>query len=296
MTTTAITLPLPGGRDLDVILGDTDADVALVAQHGTPGGATRYLKWADSVEAAGLRFVTFSRPGYSTSTRQPGRIVADVAGDIAAVLDQIGVRRFVTLGGSGGGPHAIACAALLPDRCLAATALVTIAPYEARGLDWFAGMAQLNLDEFGAALDGEEALREWMEANGEEFRHVTAAEVVASFGDALPPVDQATATGDYAEGLASDFRRAMAPGFDGWIDDDLAFVAPWGFELGSIQVPVSIWNGELDRLVPHAHARWLADRIPGARFELALGHGHFSLGEANRDAILDDLLTRAGLR
>ena len=296
MTTVTRTLTLPDGRDLDVILGGAESDIALVAQHGTPGGATRYLKWADLVAAVGLRFVTFSRPGYSTSTRQPDRDVAAGADDIAAALDQLGVRRFVTLGGSGGGPHAIACAALLADRCLAASALVTIAPYGSPGLAWFAGMAQLNLDEFGAALDGEPVLRAWIEANGEEFRHVIAAEVVASFGEALPPVDQAAVTGDYAEGLASDFRRALAPGFDGWIDDDLAFVKPWGFELGSIRVPVSIWQGELDRLVPHPHGRWLADQIPGARFELAVGHGHFSLGEANREAILDDLLTRAGLR
>ena len=288
------TLRLSDGRDLDLLTGGAEnAATALVAQHGTPGGAIRYAKWAEAAAARGLRFIAYSRPGYATSTRHAGRTVADAVPDISAMLDQLGVDRFLALGGSGGGPHSIACAALMEGRCLAAAALVTIAPWNAPGLDWFDGMVQSNIDEFGAALEGEATLREWMHANGEEFRHVTADEVVASFGDALPPVDQAVATGAYAEGLAADFRRALAPGFDGWIDDDLAFVEPWGFGLDSIRVPVTIWQGELDRLVPVAHGRWLAEHIPGARFEFAAGHGHFSMGEANREEILDDLLNRA---
>lgn len=288
------TLTLPDGRDLDVLLGGGDGELALIAHHGTPGEGSRFAGWDASARRHDLRLIGFSRPGYATSTRLPGRGVADVCGDVGALADALGIDQFLSIGGSGGGPHSIACAALMPDRCLAAAALVTIAPWGAPGLDWFDGMAQVNLDEFGAALEGEATLRTWMAANGEEFRHVTADDIAHAFGDALPPVDQAVLVGDYAEKTASTMRRALAGGFDGWVDDDLAFSAPWGFELDAITRPVRIWQGELDRLVPVAHGRWLADQIPGARFAMAPGHGHLSLPIAYRDEILDDLLSVAG--
>ena len=287
------TVTLPDGRDLDVLLGGGDGELALIAHHGTPGEGSRFAGWDEAARRHGLRLVGFSRPGYATSTRLPGRRVADVCDDVAALADALGIDEFLVIGGSGGGPHSIACAALMPDRCLAAAALVTIAPWGAPGLDWFDGMAQINLDEFGAALEGEATLRDWMATNGEEFRHVTADDIQAAFGESLPPVDHAVLTGEYAEKTASTMRRALAGGFDGWVDDDLAFAAPWGFDLDAISRPVRIWQGELDRLVPASHGRWLADQIPGAAFVLAVGHGHLSLPEAHQDAILDDLLTAA---
>jgi len=287
------TVRLADGRTLDVLLGDGGGEVGLVAHHGTPGDASRYAKWAAPAAERGLRLVTFSRPGYAGSTRQPGRSVASVASDVSELLDQLGIGRFVSVGGSGGGPHAIACAALLPDRCLAAAALVTVAPWGAAGLDWWTGMTQSNLDEFGAALRGEAVLRSWMAHHGEPYRHVTTADVAATFGDLLCPIDQQTATGDYAKDLADGIRRGLANGFDGWIDDDLAFTTPWGFDPAAVRRPVTVWQGELDQMVPWSHGRWLAEQIPGARFELAMGHGHFSMGVANRDEILDDLLAGA---
>lgn len=283
----SLVVHLADGRQLDVLLGGADAGRALVAHHGTPGETHRYAGWADAVGARGMRFVAYSRPGYAGSTRRAGRSVADATADVAELLDQLEVDRFVSLGGSGGGPHSIACAALLAGRCLAATALVTVAPWGADGLDWMAGMAQINVDEFGAALQGEAVLRGWMASEGEVFRHVTGPQILSALGEALSPVDQAVMTATYAERSADHMRRALLDGFDGWVDDDLAFAQPWGFELGSIPVPVTIWQGELDRLVPWSHGEWLAARIPGAEFRLAEGHGHFSLGETNRDEILD---------
>jgi pimeloyl-ACP methyl ester carboxylesterase len=179
------------------------------------------------------------------------------------------------------------------NAALASAALVTVAPWQAEGLDWFAGMSQSNIDEFGAARAGEAALREWMATEGEEYRTITGLNMVAALGDALPPVDQAVATGEWAEHEAAGIRRALEHGFDGWVDDDLAFTKPWGCDLSTVRVPVHIWQGEVDRLVPWSHGQWLADVIPGARFTLASGQGHFSLGTANRDEILDDLLRTA---
>jgi pimeloyl-ACP methyl ester carboxylesterase len=261
----------------------------LLFHHGTPGNATRYESWFAAAEERGLRPVGYSRPGYATSTRHAGRTVASAVSDAVALLDHLGIAEFYSVGGSGGGPHSIACAALLPDRCRAAAALVTIAPWGAPGLDFLADMAQLNVDEFTATLAGEEALREYLAGFGEEVRHVQPGQMIAALGDALPEADKATATGPWAEHSAAGLRRALEHGFDGWVDDDLAFARAWGFDLASIRVPVHIWQGEHDRLVPWAHGQWLADHIPGARFTLAEGQGHFSLGVANRDQILDDL-------
>jgi pimeloyl-ACP methyl ester carboxylesterase len=293
MTLDTRAVTLPDGRILDVFVGGAASGRALIAHHGTPGDASRFAAWSEAAARHGLRLITFSRPGYATSTRCPGRTVADVADDVTALADGLGIGEFLAIGGSGGGPHSIACVAMLPDRCLAAAALVTVAPWGAPGLDWFDGMAQLNLDEFGAALAGEETLRAWMAAHGEEYRHVTGDQLASALGEAIPPVDREVLTGDEAESQAAGMRRALEHGFDGWVDDDLAFSRPWGFDLVGITRPVRIWQGELDRLVPVAHGRWLADQIPGAQFSMAPGHGHLSLPIAYRDEILDDLLSVA---
>ncbi|HUP83439.1 MAG TPA: alpha/beta hydrolase [Candidatus Limnocylindria bacterium] len=284
------TVTLSDGRVVDVLAGAPGPTKAVLFHHGTPGNSPRYQSWFAEIESRGLRPVAYSRPGYATSTRHPGRTVASAVADSAELLDQLGINDFYSLGGSGGGPHSIACAALLPSRCLGAAALVTIAPWKAPGLDFFADMAQVNLDEFGAADAGEWELRELLAVEAEPFRHVTGPEMIGAMGDSIPAVDQKVATGEWAEQEAFGLRRALSEGVDGWVDDDLAFVQPWGFDLGSIRVPVHIWQGELDRLVPWAHGQWLASQIPGARFNLAPGEGHFSLGVANRDQILDDLL------
>ena len=296
MPLTERTIPLPDGRSLDVVVAPPTGDrIGLIAHHGTPGEASRFAPWADAAASRGLRLIGFSRPGYATSTRHAGRTVGDVAADVAALADALEIDRFVSIGRSGGGPHSIACAALLPDRCLAATALVTVAPWNAPGLDWFADLSQLNVDEFGAALEGEAALRAWMADKGEELRHITGPQLAGAIGDEIPDIDRGILTGEHAEEEAAGIRRALEHGFDGWIDDDLAFTAPWGFDPATISRPVRIWQGELDHLVSVAHGRWLADHIPNATFNLAEGHGHISLAEAHRDAILDDLVAAAGL-
>ncbi|MGH2489226.1 MAG: hypothetical protein ACRDFR_06400, partial [Candidatus Limnocylindria bacterium] len=143
---------------------------------------------------------------------------------------------------------------------------VTIAPWGSEGLDWYAGMAQTNVDEFGAALSGEDALRGWMAAHGEEFRTITGPQMVSALGDALPPADQAVATGEWADKQAAGIRRGLEHGFDGWVDDDLAFTNPWGFDLDTIRVPVRIWQGELDRLVPWAHGHGWPSASPAPSF------------------------------
>jgi pimeloyl-ACP methyl ester carboxylesterase len=237
----------------------------------------------------GHRFVTTSRPGYSVSTRQPDRNVADVAADTAAVLDHLGVDTCLTMGWSGGGPHALACGALLPDRVRGVLVVAGVAPYHADGLDFLAGMGPENVEEFGAALRGEAVLRPWLEAQRPAFAMVTAEEVAAAFGGLVPPVDIASLTGELAECVAAEFRQGLAQGVDGWLDDDLAFTRDWGFELADIAVPTYLWQGSEDLMVPFAHGEWLVEHIPGVVAHLERGEGHLSLGVGAAGRMLDEL-------
>jgi pimeloyl-ACP methyl ester carboxylesterase len=183
----------------------------------------------------------------------------------------------VTVGWSGGGPHALACAALLPGRCLGAATMAGVAPYQAAGLDWLAGMGDENLEEFGAAVASVPALDRFLTSAAAELAQVQAADVVASFGDLLSEVDQRALTGEFAEYLAASSRYAVSAGIAGWREDDLAFVADWGFRLDNLRIPVAIWQGDQDRMVPEAHGRWLAAHVAGAEAHLLPGEGHLSL-------------------
>jgi pimeloyl-ACP methyl ester carboxylesterase len=282
------------GRDLEVLVDGPESGTVLLFHSGTPTAAVRYPQLIAPAARRGLRTVTFSRPGYATSTPQPGRSVMDVAPDARAILDELGAERFVTIGWSGGGPHALACAALLPGRCTAAATMAGVAPYGAAGLDWLAGMGKENVEEFGNTLKGSEALTPSLERWAAELSGVTGDQVAASLKDLVSEVDKRALTGDFAEVMAESFRRAVSTGIAGWRDDDLAFVRHWGFELSSIRVPVAVWQGDQDRMVPFAHGRWLAGNIPGARSRLLDGDGHLSLMH-HIDRILDELVEMAGL-
>jgi pimeloyl-ACP methyl ester carboxylesterase len=283
------------GRRLEtVVAGAADGPLVLM-HHGTPGAGTRI--WPPHVERAaarGLRLAEYSRPGGGASERHPGRTVSDCATDAATIADALGAERFYTVGGSGGGPHALACAALLPDRILAAGTIAGVAPRGAEGLDWLAGMGEENVEEFAAAEAGPEALEEFIAGWAEKLREITGDQVLESLGDLVSAPDAAVLSGEYAEFAAAGIREALEHGFWGWYDDDLAFVADWGFDLGGIEVPVQIWQGRQDRFVPPAHGEWLAANVPGADAHLLDDHGHLSLALAHFDAILGELVAAPG--
>jgi pimeloyl-ACP methyl ester carboxylesterase len=249
----------------------------LVYHHGTPGAGPFEDELLGGARAAGLRIAELVRPGYGASTRMPGRRVADVVPMVAALADHLGHERFVTLGWSGGGPHAIATAALLPHRCAGALSLAGVGPFGEADLDFLAGMGQDNIDEFGAALAGAQQLEELMNAAAVGLREASPQELVDQLRSLLPEVDQAVITGDTGEQLAEVFRWALSTGIWGWFDDDMAFVEPWGFSLSTITVPVAVWQGSADLMVPIDHARWLAERIPTAVPHLVDNEGHLSL-------------------
>jgi pimeloyl-ACP methyl ester carboxylesterase len=219
--------------------------------------------------------------------------VADAAADTARLLDELGLDRFVTIGWSGGGPHALACAALLPDRCDAAASLAGVAPFDAEGLDFLAGMGPENVEEFGAAARSRDELEAFLQQFADELSKVTGEQIGASLGGLVDDVDRRALSGEFAEAVARMVRRAVSNGIEGWLDDDLAFVKPWGFDLDSIRLPVSIWQGAHDRMVPFSHGKWLAAHVPGARVHLYDDEGHISLVQ-QLPRILEDLASRTG--
>ena len=289
-----MSVELDDGRSLEAVVQGAEGGTLLVFHHGSPSAAQPFEPFHRAAAERDIVLALPSRAGFGGSTRQEGRTVASAAADAAALADRLGHERFLTAGWSGGGPHALACAALLPDRVMAAATIAGVAPYDARGLDWTAGMGEANQIEYPtAARDPDELLR-WMEPHVEAMAKIEQDEIVAEMRSIISDVDATQVTGEFGESLAASFRSAFRNGPWGWYDDDLAFVGDWGFDLSQIRVPVSIWQGRQDLMVPITHGEWLAAHIPGARAHLRPEHGHLSLGVGAIGEILDDLLEAAG--
>jgi pimeloyl-ACP methyl ester carboxylesterase len=270
-------LDLPDGRRLVVYSADQppDQSLTLLWHHGSPHTGRLLDPVVDAATACGIRVVTYARPSYGDSSPRPGRTVGDAATDAAAVLDAIGVDRVVTMGASGGGPHALACAALLPERVTAAVTLAAVAPYT-DAFDWFDGMVAPGA--LRAALAGGRDGRATF-ASTDEFDPRQFVEA-----------DWRALDGAWAA-VGQDAQAAEANVPDGLIDDDVAFTRPWGVDLGSIAQPVLVVQGEADRVIPSSHGWWLSANLPNATVWLRPGDGHVSVLDAVPDA-LDWLLDR----
>jgi pimeloyl-ACP methyl ester carboxylesterase len=212
-----------------------------------------------------------------------------VAPDVAFVLDHLRVDRCLVAGWSGGGPHALACGALAPERVRGVLSIAGVGRFGAADLDFLEGMGQENHDEFGAALEGESALRTYLEAGRPALLQITSDQIVDELDSLLPPVDRDALTGDFGDYLARGFRQAVSVSVDGWLDDDLAFTRPWGFDLGAITVPTYLWQGSEDLMVPFAHGEWLAAHLPRAVVHLQSGEGHLSVVIGAMERMLDEL-------
>ena len=293
---TAMQVPASDGRELEVLLSGPEDGYPFVYHHGTPQGAVPCPFVESPATQRGLRVIAYSRPGYGRSTpRDDATSTATVADDAAAILDHLGLDDFVTLGWSGGAPRALACAAMLPGRCRAAASGVGPTPPDAVGLDWMAGMGPENVAEYTAVREGPEAITAFLEAVAPGVFSASASGLIEEMSGLLPPVDRAALTGEVGDYLAASMRHAGHQGIVGWRDDDLTHSRPWGFDVGDITVPVSVWQGTEDLMVPLGHAVWLSEHVAGASAHLVEGEGHLSLF-TRVDTILDVLLERAGLQ
>jgi pimeloyl-ACP methyl ester carboxylesterase len=269
----------PDGSQLRVTAGGDPRGLPVFFQAGTPGGGLLYRGHTRDAESRGLRLIGYDRPGYGGSTRRPGRTVADAAADVAAIADALRLDRFAVWGVSGGGPHALACAALLGERVVAVATLASVAPFEAEGLDWSAGMGASNLEEFAAAQRGAAKLGAALDPQAAAMLSAGATRMSEGLRSLLSDVDAAALDGDLGAWLFDNMRAAIGAHTDGWVDDDVAFVSPWGFDVADVAVPALLWQGREDRFVPPSHGAWLAERIPGVDSRLRDDDGHLTLLE-----------------
>jgi pimeloyl-ACP methyl ester carboxylesterase len=281
------------GRRLEVSVAGPPAGRPLIFHTGTPSAGLVFAPLIEQGAERGLRHISYCRPGYGDSDRAPGRTVADCVADVAAIADQLGLEDFLTIGWSGGGPHALACAALLRERTVAAATIASVAPWDAEGIDFLAGMGEENLLEFAAVQEGEGALAAFIEPQAAELASATGEEVAAAMGDLISEIDREALSGAFADYFAEISRAAVRHGPWGWVDDDLAFIRDWGFDLGVIERPVTIWQGAQDRMVPFSHGEWLAGHVADASAQLLEDEGHISLYAGRYGEILDELLTHA---
>jgi pimeloyl-ACP methyl ester carboxylesterase len=265
----------PDGRTLAYGERGSSDGVPVLVNHGTPGSRLSRHPDPSLYERHGVRMIAYDRPGYGRSDPKPGRSVADAAADIAAIADSLGIERFAVVGGSGGAPHALACGALLGARVLRVGALVTPAPSDADDFDFFQGLADINVREFSAALEGPEAVEAFIQPYADELRRNPDA-VIDEIVSELPDVDREIAEREEFRAIMREsFAEAVRQGVRGWADDDLAFAKPWGFEPEDVHAEVRLWQGELDVLAPRSHGEYVASRLPNASFELLEGGGHF---------------------
>ena len=273
-------VPAPGGRVLAVEEAGDPGGLAVLVHNGTPNSRHLYGPVVAGANANALRILSYDRPGYGDSSPQPGRTVADCAADVRAICESLGITRLVSWGISGGGPHLLATAALLPGLVVAAASLASPAPFHAEGLDWFAGMGQENVDDFKLASgDDFERIRARCEEQRTETLGATAANLAATMPSLLTPTDAAVFTGELAEYLVWSEQDGFAPGAEGLLADSLALTREWTFELGDISVPMLLLHGREDKFVPFGHGQWLAEYIPGVEARLLDHDGHLTLIE-----------------
>jgi pimeloyl-ACP methyl ester carboxylesterase len=278
-------IPAPDGRVLAVAeWGDPDG-IPVISHHGTPGSRIGYGLEPGIHARLGIRRITFDRPGYGESTRLAGRSIADVVPDVAAIADALGIDRFAVMGGSGGGPHSLACAALLPDRVVRCVAAASPAPWDRIDFDPLAGMNAGNVEEFKAAAIGEAAHRPIAEREAATALARLREGRADWLGDGYEMSDSDQV--ELARNLAAardHMEHGLAPGVDGWVDDMLASVKPWGFDLDAIRCPVRIEYGRSDAFVPAAHGDWLVAHVPGA-VSVITDTGHLSDDEQFEDVL-----------
>jgi pimeloyl-ACP methyl ester carboxylesterase len=267
----------PDGRKLRINEAGLREGVPVLVFRGSPHSQLLYDDWIRDAQRHGVRLITYERPGYGASTVHRGRSVANATDDVVTIAKQLSLTRLLIWGVSGGGPHALACAALLPGLVAATAVLAPLAPYQSEGLDYFSGMGGANVAETLAAVESRETCERIVEAETSQLLKADPETMVRTWHSLLCAADAAVLTTDFAHFALRSVREGMGERRDGLIDDDMAFITPWGFELSQIRIPVLLMHGEQDQMVPVSHGKWLADKIPNVEVRFLPDDGHLTL-------------------
>lgn len=284
----------PDGRDLEVATVGAPSGPTVFFHHGTPGSAPMVRAFEDTAEERGVRMVTISRAGYGFSGRRAGRTAADVVSDVHVALDALGCGDYVSLGWSGGGPHALACATLDRPRCRGVITLAGLAPSTV-DFDWTAGMGPENVEEFRVARAGGPAHEEQISIQRDFLVEATVTSLTELLGGLLSEVDiLALKEPGVMEVMVDSFHHGLVPGHYGFLDDDKIFVGDWGFSLADVAGPVEVWYGDEDLMVPPSHGRYLVGAIAGATEFHQPSDGHISIVTDFQEPLFDRLVALAG--
>jgi pimeloyl-ACP methyl ester carboxylesterase len=277
-------IELADGRTLEVATMGSPSGATIFVHHGTPGSTRTSLSFEGLLARGDFFLVTLSRPGYGQSSRRADRSVASVIEDVGAALAHVGREEYVALGWSGGGPHALASAAL-DETCRAALTVASVAPADA-DFDWIEGMGPENLEEFRLAQEGGPAYEDLMAATGDVLGLATKDNIVEIMGGLLSAPDLAAIDEDDARELfVEGMRYGFATGWRGYLDDNVALMAPWGFDVGDITTPVHLFYGDDDLMVPAPHNQWLSTHLPQVTTTHHPEEGHLSIFTRHLDEI-----------
>ncbi|KAK6430165.1 hypothetical protein LTR95_013686 [Oleoguttula sp. CCFEE 5521] len=285
---------LHDGRVIDFhIAGDTNG-YPLIWLHGTPGSRLAVPPSLNELcNTKGLKIIAISRPGYGDSSRHEGRVVVDTVADVTALNEHLGIKDCVVAGWSGGGPHVLACAARLKG-VKAALCVAGCAPYGKDDLDFLAGQGQDNIDEFNATLAGAPALRKLLDSQRPGLLAADAAGLVQEMATILPEVDKKALLSNAAlgQGVVEGIHEGLKHSTDGWFDDDMELMKPWGFEVEEVKVPTAVWQGSEDQMVPFAHGEWIVKHLPDqwCKAHLLQGEGHISVFIDHVGTMIQELL------
>jgi pimeloyl-ACP methyl ester carboxylesterase len=268
------TIPVGDGRELCVEMAGEPHGRPILVHTGEPMSRRLYGGWIADAENKGIRLIGYDRPGYGGSTAHPGYAVASGAADVRAIAEALGHDRIGIWGISGGGPYALGCAALLPDLAVAVATVASLAPYGIEGFDFYAGMGESNVESFKLFFSDPQASRRHLREAREEVLAATPEQFAEMIKSLLSPTDAAALTGGLAQWLIESQKVALSAGDQGWWDDGAAHLTNWGFDLRDIRVPVKIWHGRQDRMVPVQHGQWLAANVPGAEADISDHDGH----------------------
>ncbi|HEX6871464.1 MAG TPA: alpha/beta hydrolase [Micromonosporaceae bacterium] len=266
-------------RRLAVDISGAEHGFPVFLLHGTPGSRSGPKPRSKVLYNLGVRLIAYDRPGYGGSSPRPGRTVADAASDVERIADTLDIGEFAVVGRSGGGPHALACAALLGPRVTRTAVLVSLARPDAHDLDWFGGMTESNLGTFAAADADPLAFVERIKAQADRTMRDPESLVVALEAELTTADHRVVKDIAIRRLLTATYREALREGPHGWIDDVLALRRDWGFSLAGITGPVRLWHGKEDNLAPASHTEWLARQIRRAELVVQAGAAHFGAFE-----------------